>query len=129
MKKQIETKEDVHLLVTTFYNKILKDEMLSPFFSYIRDNHWDKHLQLLESFWNNILFYTGNYYGNPLEVHKTLHHFKTLQRENFERWLQLFNETVNDLFEGEKAELAKQRAISIATVMQIKILYVSPQLN
>ncbi|MEJ7676618.1 MAG: hypothetical protein WKG06_01825 [Segetibacter sp.] len=51
-----------------------------------------------------------------------MHHFKKLQRKDFERWLQLFNKTVDDLFEGEKAELAKQRALSIATVMQIKIL-------
>lgn len=122
MKKEIENTEDVHLLVTSFYEKVLKDETLNPFFSYVKNNHWDKHLKVLESFWNNILFYAGGYYGNPLKVHKTLHHFKTLNRKDFERWLQLFNETVNDLFEGEKAEFAKQRALSIATVMQIKVL-------
>ncbi len=122
MKKEIENTEDVRLLVTSFYNKVLKDDMLSPFFSYVKNNHWDKHLKVLESFWNNILFYTGGYYGNPLEVHKKLHYFKTLGRKDFERWLQLFNETVDDLFAGEKAELAKQRALSIATVMQMKVL-------
>lgn len=88
----------------------------------MKNNHWDKHLQVLYSFWNNMLFYTGGYYGNPLEVHKTMHHFKKLQRKHFDCWLQLFNETVDDLFEGEKAELAKQRALSIATIMQLKIL-------
>lgn len=122
MKKKIENFEDVQLLVRSFYAKVLKDETLSHFFSYVKNNHWDKHLQVLDSFWNNMLFYTGGYYGNPLEVHKTMHHFKKLQRKDFERWLQLFNKTVDDLFEGEKAELAKQRALSIATVMQIKIL-------
>ena len=56
MKKRIENTEDVHLLVTSFYNKVLKDETLSPFFSYVKNNHWDKHLKVLESFWNNIFF-------------------------------------------------------------------------
>jgi len=41
--------------------------------------------------------------------------------EHFQKWLLLFTETVDQLFEGEKAELAKQRATSIATVMQIKM--------
>lgn len=122
MEKKIESNEDVQLLVRSFYNKVFKDEILSPFFSYVRQHHWDKHLKVLNTFWNNMLFYTGGYYGNPLEVHKTMHHFKKLQRKDFERWLQLFNETVDELFEGEKAELAKQRALSIATIMQIKIL-------
>src|SRR5215210_4604707 len=122
MKKKIKRFEDVQLLVRSFYNKVLKDEMLSPFFSYVKNHHWEKHLEVLDSFWNNMLFYSGGYYGNPLEVHKTMHHFKKLQRKDFERWLQLFNETVDELFKGEKAELAKQRAFSIATVMQVKIL-------
>ncbi len=42
--------------------------------------------------------------------------------EHFQRWILLFNETVDELFKGEKAELIKQRALSISTVMQIKIL-------
>lgn len=123
MKKKIESNEDVQLLVRSFYERVLNDEMLGPFFSYVRNNHWDKHLQVLDSFWSNMLFYTGGYYGNPLEVHKTMHHFKKLERKTFERWLQLFNQTVDELFEGEKAELAKQRALSIATIMQLKILH------
>ena len=123
MKKEIEKFEDVQLLVRSFYNKVLNDDMLAPFFSYVKEHHWDKHLEVLFTFWNNILFYSGGYYGNPLQVHKTLHHFSNLSTEDFKRWLQLFNETVDELFEGEKAELAKQRALSIATIMQIKILH------
>ena len=122
MKKKIKRFEDVQLLVRSFYNKVLKDEMLSPFFSYVKNHHWDKHLEVLDSFWNNVLFYAGGYYGNPLEVHQTMHHFTNLKNEDFDRWLKLFNETVDELFEGEKAELAKQRAFSIATIMRIKIL-------
>ena len=123
MKRDIEKFEDVQLLVRSFYNKVLNDDMLSGFFSYVKDHHWQKHLEVLDSFWDNILFYSGNYNGNPLEVHTTLHHFNRLNAVHFERWLKLFKETVDDLFQGQKAELAKQRAVSIATVMQVKILY------
>ncbi len=123
MKKEIETFEDVQLLVRSFYNKVLDDERLSPFFAYVRKHHWDKHLSVLDTFWNNVLFYSGDYHGNPLQVHTILNHFNKLSNKDFDRWLQLFTQTVDQLFEGEKAKLAKQRAMSIATIMRIKILH------
>ncbi len=122
MKKEIVCPEDVQLLVRTFYSRVLLDSRLAPFFAHVVKDHWEKHLEVLDLFWNNILFYSGGYDGNPLQAHKTLHQFKTLHTQDFDRWLQLFNETVDELFEGEKAELAKQRAHSIASVMQLKIL-------
>ena len=85
MKKKIEKFEDVQLLVRSFYNKVLEDDMLSPFFSYVKTHHWDKHLEVLDNFWNNVLFYSGNYYGNPLQVHATLHRFHKLESKNFEQ--------------------------------------------
>ena len=127
MKKEIENFADVQLLVRSFYNKVLKDEKLGHYFAYAFEHHWDKHLDTLDRFWNNLLFFTGGYEGNPMQIHKTLHHFKHLDKAAFDRWIQLFLLTVDDLFEGEKAELAKQRAYSIATMMQIKILH--PQVS
>lgn len=123
MKKEIEDVKDVQLLVRSFYNKVLKDEKLGHYFSYAFEHHWDKHLETLDRFWNNLLFFSGGYEGNPMQVHKTLHHFKRLDKAAFDRWIQLFLQTVDELFEGEKAELARQRAYSIATMMQLKILH------
>lgn len=121
-KKRMASFEDVQLLVRSFYGKVLNDEMLSPFFAYVRQHHWEKHLEVLENFWNNVLFDAGGYFGNPLRVHALLHYFSKLRPENFDRWLQLFAETVDELFDGEIAELAKQRAFSIAQIMQRRIL-------
>ena len=73
-------------------------------------------------FWENALFFTGGYNGNPLKTHQAFHNKSPLTNEHFKHWLTLFLENVDELFEGEKAELAKQRATSIATVMQMKIL-------
>ena len=122
MKKDIEEFKDVQLLVRSFYNKVLNDDVLAHFFAYAKDHNWQEHLSTLDSFWNNVLFYKGGYVGNPLELHKRLHYFKHLHHSNFDRWMQLFTQTVDDLFEGEKAALAKQRALSIATIMQLNIL-------
>ena len=121
MKNRIEKFEDVQLLVRSFYNKVLSDDLLGHYFSYVATHHWEKHLEVLDKFWSNVLFYTGGYEGNALHTHKMLHHFKGLSTEAFDRWLWLFNQTVDELFEGEKAALAKQRVLSIATVMQVKM--------
>ena len=61
------------------------------------------------------------YRGNPMEVHRLLNQREPLKKEHFERWKKLFLETIGEHFEGEKAELARQRAVSIATMIQIKI--------
>jgi hemoglobin len=74
------------------------------------------------SFFENMLFYTGSYTGNPMELHKHINSLYPLTARHFERWSILFNSTVDELFEGEKAMLVKQRAKSISAVMQIKIL-------
>jgi hemoglobin len=120
--KLIENEADIELLVNSFYDKVLHDKMLSPFFNHVAKSHWDQHLRVMNCFWNNLLFYTGGYFGNPLHTHQALHRFKTLEPKHFERWLSLFNTTIDELFKGEKAELAKSRAYAIATVMQIKVL-------
>ncbi len=126
MKKDIEEFKDVQLMVRSFYSKVLNDEVLGHFFVFAKDHNWEEHLTTLDSFWNNVLFYKGGYVGNPLEVHKKLHYFKPLQNSDFDRWMLLFTQTVDDLFEGEKAALAKQRALSIATIMQQNILPKKP---
>ena len=74
------------------------------------------------NFWENVLFYTGNYEGNPMNIHQHLNRVVPLSKQHFERWVLLFNETVDELFEGNKAFFVKQRAISIAVVMQVKIM-------
>jgi hemoglobin len=61
-------------------------------------------------------------------AHAKMHSVVHFTPEHFERWIKLFTTTVDELFEGDKAELAKQRALSIATVMQLKIIYGEPSI-
>lgn len=121
MKKDIANKKDIKKLVDAFYEKVRKDPVIKHFFSDVVNVDWDKHLPIMYKFWENVLFYTGNYTVNPMIQHKAIHAKSQMTMEHFQQWTSLFNETVNELFEGEKAETIKQRAANIATVMQIKI--------
>lgn len=122
MKKDIVTRKDIELLVDAFYAKIRKDELIGFIFTDIAKVNWEKHLPIMYSFFENMLFYTGSYTGNPMELHKHVNRLFPLTEAHFTRWNLLFKTSVDELFAGERAELAKQRAKSISTVMQIKIL-------
>ncbi|MBE7174197.1 MAG: group III truncated hemoglobin [Williamsia sp.] len=73
------------------------------------------------NFWDNVVFHTNQYSGNPMQVHKEIHGLHNFTPTDFKQWYQLFSQTVDELFAGENSELIKQRALSISTMMQIKI--------
>ena len=125
MKKDIENSEDIMKLIDRFYQQVVNDPVIGHIFTTTIKVNWEKHLPVMYSFWENTLFYTGTYTGNPMMIHQRINQIVHLTNQHFDRWVELFSATVDDQFEGEKAELAKQRALSIATVMKIKIL--SPQ--
>jgi hemoglobin len=122
MKKDIESKREIEILVDAFYSKVKTDELIGYIFTDIAQVNWEKHLPIMYSFFENMLFYTGSYTGNPMELHKHINRLFPLTAAHFARWNLLFNTSVDELFTGEKAELVKQRAKSISAVMQIKIL-------
>jgi len=122
MKKDIVHREDIELVINKFYERVLMDDLLPEFFTKVIQVNWKKHLPVMYAFWENVVFYTGGYEGNPLEIHRKIHAKSTLKKEHFDRWVKLFTQTVDEHFEGEKAELMKSKASSIATIMQIKII-------
>lgn len=121
MKTDIQSADDIKILVNSFYDKVKQDATIRHFFTEVVKVDWDKHLPVMYRFWENIVFHTGSYTGNPMEVHQQLHNKCPMHKFHFDRWIALFNETVDELFEGEKAFQIKQRALSIATVIQMKI--------
>jgi hemoglobin len=121
MKKDIANRADIQLLVDTFYTKVRADETIGYLFNDVAQVNWELHLPRMYDFWENILFQTGGFKGNPMVAHVQLHQKSPLTAAHFEQWLKLFLSTVDELFEGDKTELIKQRARSIATMMQIKV--------
>ena len=121
MKGDIQNRKDIDLLVRTFYEKLLEDRLLATIFRDVARIRLSEHLPVLGDFWESTLFHLGTYRRNTMEIHLELHRLYPLKKEHFDQWQQLFVETVDELFTGEKAILAKQRAHSIALLMQVKI--------
>lgn len=121
MKKDITCREDIELLVDTFYKQVIADPLIGHFFTEVIALDWDKHIPTMYDFWESNLLTVTKYKGNPMKVHQELNRKSTLKQEHFERWLSLFKGTIVELFSGPTATLATQRANSIAMLMQIKI--------
>ena len=121
-KKDIKTRADVFLLVSSFYEKVKKDAVLGPFFNEAITD-WDAHLDRLTSFWESSLFLKTKYLGNPLEVHVKVDqaHNNTITELHFGLWLNLWFQTIDQLFEGENANIAKRRARKMGTFLYLKI--------
>ncbi len=117
----ISTRKDIELLMRTFYSKMLVDEELAPIFNEVAQIDLEAHIPRLVLFWESILFQTGTYRTNVMEMHIALHHKKNLQKIHFDRWLSYFVETVSENHQGPLAHLAIERAKSIALLMQFKI--------
>ena len=121
MKKDIENRDDIRLLINTFYDKVKQDAMIGYIFNDVAKVNWELHLPVMYDFWEGIVFNSSTYSGNPIAVHLKLNTRTPLKPQHFKQWLHLFTTTVNELFEGKKAELIKLRAAGIAGVMQVKI--------
>ncbi|SDL64032.1 hemoglobin [Daejeonella rubra] len=122
MKKDIENRADIELLVNTFYRKVIADKKLGYIFNDVALVNWSTHFMVMYNFWENVILFTGSYEGNPVNLHKHLHHIQPLDKTHFNRWNKLFVDTVNELFEGAKADLAKERALSISGIIREKVL-------
>jgi len=121
MKKDIKARADIELLVDEFYKKVQVDPTIGYIFSDIAKVNWQKHLPVMYDFFENMLFYSGSYNGNPMQLHKHLNRVVPLTPTHFDQWYHLFSTTLDEHFSGPTASLARFRAKSIATVMQIKI--------
>ena len=110
----IKEREDIVQLVNKFYEKVQADPLLAPSFSHV---DWVKHLPIMHSFWSSMMLGESSYQGNPFQKHASL----PIKQVHFSRWLRLFIETVDENFQGEKAEEIKDRARSIARIFQYKM--------
>ncbi len=119
--RDIQTREDLHLLMSEFYLKLLADSKISFIFIKIAKIDLAPHLQELADFWEQILFDHGSYQKNVLQIHSDLNQKTKLSEEHFTIWLNYLNTTIDENFAGQIAENMKTRALSIATVMKIKM--------
>ena len=122
MKKDIGDRKDIDDLLLAFYAKVRADDNLGYIFDDIARVNWEKHLPIIGDFWEGVVFNRNIYKGNPLKVHLDLNEEVRLEKRHFDRWLELFKETLDELYKGPNATLMWQRAMSIATVIQVKLV-------
>lgn len=121
MKKDINDERDIVLLVNKFYEAVRKNETIGYIFNDAAKVNWDNHLPKMYAFWSGILLGKNYYFGNPIKQHIAISQKVSLTETEFDEWLLLWSTTVDELFEGNKAQEAKLRAKNIATLMLQKI--------
>jgi hemoglobin len=119
MKKDISNIGDIKFLVDTFYGHVRKDELIDPIFNEKIEDNWPAHLEKMYRFWQTVLLEEHTYYGSPFMPHSQL----PIDKSHFERWIQLFEKTISENFEGKVADDALLRAASMAQMFQYKIEY------
>ncbi len=121
MKKDISNREEIVLLVNSLYDKVNIDKTIGHIFSDVANVNRELHLPLMVNFLAGILLDEHSYSGNPMIKHIELNKRYPLTEKHFQVWLQLFHQTVDELFWGIKADEVKARAAYIAQLMQHKI--------
>lgn len=120
-RHDIQTEADIQLLVDSFYKQVLPDPLIGFIFTDIAQLSWEKHIPIMYQFWGSILLGKGNYEGNPMSPHFALDKKVKLEPAHFNRWLQLWQATIEQHFTGPVAADAIKRAKNIAALMQYKI--------
>ena len=115
MKHDIQNREDVFLLVSSFYRKVRANLEIGHFFNEIIED-WPTHLEKLTDFWETNLFLVNKFRGNPMRAHKEVdaHFDHSVEQKHFGEWLNMWYATIDELFEGERANMAKNRARNMA---------------
>jgi len=117
----LEGRAGIEKLVNAFYERVRADDLLGFIFDEVAGVDWETHLPKMYGFWETVLFRSGGYTGNPLAAHAKLVPLTAMGRPQFDRWLELFRATVDDLFSGENAEHIKNCAADMANVIHLKI--------
>ena len=118
-KTDIISLPDIKVLVDTFYGRIREEELLGPIFNGILKDRWPAHLEKMYRFWQTVLLEEHTYVGSPFVPHAKL----PIDKIHFDTWLNTWYKTIDDLFEGKKAEEAKWRGEKMAEMFLYKILY------
>jgi hemoglobin len=113
-RPDIENRADCERLVRAFYERVLVDPILAFIFNDVAHLDVEAHGPVIASFWETILLDAHSYGGGAFAKHAALHDQVPLRAGHFERWLFMWRMTVDELFAGERAELAKRHAERVA---------------
>jgi hemoglobin len=121
MKPDIAIIADIEILIDAFYTKVKADKTISFIFNDVMKVNWEHRIPVIVDFWETLLLDHPVYNKNAMAIHYDINKKVPLQKQHFDQWLYLFTTTVDELFEGKIAELAKTRAKSIGSIMMLKM--------
>jgi hemoglobin len=116
LRGDLDTPEEISEMVRRFYQDVAQDQLLGPLFNDVAQVDWSEHLPKLAAFWCRALLGTAGYDGNPFRSHSEVHGRSPFTVAHFERWLQLFAETVDMGWTGPNAVRALELALDVARV-------------
>jgi hemoglobin len=119
--RDIASREDCERLVRAFYGRALADPIIGFLFTDVAKMDLEAHIPVIASFWETILLGARSYGGGAFRPHVELHAKAPLRAAHFQRWLVLWRETVDEMFAGLRAELAKAHAERVATAFHARL--------
>lgn len=120
--RDLDDPDEVAEMVRRFYADVAQDDLLGPLFNDVAQVDWSEHLPKLTAFWCRALLALPGYQGNPYRAHILVHDRSPFSRAHFERWLDLFHETLELGWAGPNAERAKALARRVAMVHSKQII-------
>lgn len=105
------TREDISVLVETFYGHVWEHPRLGPIFSSRLDGDRANHLVRMKQFWASVLLRSGEYHGRPVPKHKAI---TEAQDVDFAHWLEVFRATAHDVLAPATARQVVEKAEQIA---------------
>jgi hemoglobin len=119
MERPAITVDHLPQLIGQFYERLLADHIMAPYFAGI---DLSTHMSYIARFWAMALFGAPGYHGDVMSVHVQLNARLPMKAATFERWLAHFDAALDAAHSGPKVEEAKQRARTIAAVMQHRMV-------
>ncbi|ORV99047.1 group III truncated hemoglobin [Mycobacterium kyorinense] len=117
----LSTRADIEALLRRFYGRVLDDDVLAEPFTEVRAKGLDSHIPVMCDFWETVLFRAGRYRGSALHVHRQVHHRTPLGGPQFTRWLTMWHNTIDEMYDGPVADHAKVQAARIAWAMHRRL--------
>ncbi len=117
----LDTRGKIHDVVVHFYREVVFDELLAPVFGEVAEVDWTEHIPKLIDYWCQVLLGEPGYAGYILGPHRSVHEMCPFTAELFDRWYQLWAESIDSHWSGPLADKAKTHANRIASVLSRKL--------
>ena len=110
------TRENLRVLMTSFYEKAMDHQELGPYFKDelgddIASKEWIDHIELLADFWLAKLLGEDTYYGSFIGAHVKMPH---IRKESFIQWVDLFSATADEVYVPDIAIRFKKKGIQFS---------------